>query len=245
MQTIIRVTSGLDERLHDVDVRRHVHAASTPRHLVHHVAQCMHREDVAAQYDVELHQTAKTLYRWKPTWRRSETEMMQLTQGIRLQVRSETSTDNVTVSEGRVLLQDGAQWVVTDLRGVAVEDCRDPDRVVTAYAYACPVGPASPTSACFYKHSVVSNGNVCAPLVAKDVYVPQHMPLHKSSVSHFESKLMCKMQHLQDMDACNMRAAVNSRCLTQRLSHGIIAVSTQVSPASAYRTTTFFVPCHV
>lgn len=83
--------------------------------------------------------------------------MLQLAQGLRLQVRAETSTKHGTVSSGRVLLQNCKQWVTTDLRCLLVEDCSDPDHVVTAYVYACPVGPVTQFSSCFYKHAVVSD----------------------------------------------------------------------------------------
>jgi hypothetical protein len=67
------------------------------------------------------------------------------------------------------------------------------------------------------------------------------MPLHKHSVSHFEVKQMCALQHRQDMDAHSMGAPATPVAV-ERLAHGIVACASQLPP---YTMTTFFVPCHV
>lgn len=264
VHTNIRVTSGLDEKLHDVDVRQHIESGST-RQLIAHVARCLRRRDVVADFGADMQQTAGSLRRHTPRWRASEAGSVQLADGLRLHVHSESTADRLCISSGCVLLQTGDQWVLTDMRGLLVEDCRHADRVLTAYAYACPAVPEARYASCFYKFAVVSDGTAVAPVASKDVYVPSHMPLHKRSVSHFESKLMCRMQHLQDNDACSLKKDAGARCSTASLKHGIIAVTTPLSPLSEDAgasesgdsvasddsngarlcTTTFFVPCHV
>jgi hypothetical protein len=249
VHTNLRVTSGLRETVHDVDVRQHL-SVTLPRQLLQHVAGCMNNTRVAGDCQAELGQTARVLRSWRPRWQEAEAETLRLNDDMRLVVAAEAVQGKLTATTGRVALRLKGQasddvWVPTEMRGMAVEDAGDPDRVVTAYAYACPDSPDSLRGACYYKHSVVAKGAQCSPLTASGVYVPPHMSMHKHSVAHYEARERCVLQHKQDADASPMATYAADRdgdCTVQRLPHGILAVASQLPP---YTMATLFVPSHV
>lgn len=245
VHTNLRVTSALAETVHDVDVRQHVEhlrPADAPHQLLQHVARCLGDAHVAAEC-AEVLGTALRLRRLRPRWRASETDTVELADGLRLQVDAEAGGaggPGLVLTAGRVALRAGDQWVATEMQGLLLEDSSDAG-VVTAYAYACPDAPPSRGAACFYKHGVVSDGATTSRLRSPGVYVPTHMPLHKHSVSHFEVRQMCALQHQLDTDAHSLGARERAPAV-ERLPHGIVAAASRLPP---YTMTTFFVPCHV
>jgi hypothetical protein len=245
----LRVTSGLRETVHDVDVRQHL-PVTLPRQLMQHVAGCMQNVRVAGDCRSELGGTARVLRSWRPRWQEAEAHTLRLNDDMQLVVAGEAVKGQLTATTGRVALRvkltdTSDVWVPTEMRGMAVEDASDPDRVVTAYAYACPDIPDSLHGACYYKHSVVAKGATSRPLAASGVYVPSHMSMHKHSVAHFEARERCVLQHMQDADASPVATYAADRdrpCTVQCLPHGVLAVTSQLEP---YTLATVFVPSHV
>jgi len=249
VHTNLRVASGLREVIHDVDVRQHL-PATLPRQLLKQVAYCMQNARVAGDCKEELGGTARVLRKWRPRWKVAEAQTMLLNDDMQLVVDAEAVKGQLTATTGRVALRvkypdTSDVWISTEMHGMAVEDASDPDRVVTAYAYACPASPDSLHGVAYYKHSVVAKGDTCQPLAARGVYVPAHVSMHKHSVAHYEARQRCVLQHMQDADASPVATYAADRdrpCTVQCLSHGVLAVTSQLPP---YTIATMFVPCHV